>query len=184
MRARLCFTVMALASIVASNSILAADGGNSAESSVAPHDTPAAIDAFQVLPGRWTGEGRLGFKDGKIETVTCRATYFQGDETRSLKQNIRCASPSGKIEVRSTLSENNGVLAGQWTEEIYNLAGELSGEVTPAGLKVAVKGEGLDANMDLIVRGHRQVVEIQFHNTTLIGLTLILSRTDQAGGPS
>ncbi len=144
----------------------------------------AGAGPFSKLPGRWVGEGRLGFKDGKVEAVTCRATYFTSDSEDALKQTIRCASPSGKIEVKSALSEQNGVLSGRWTEEIYNLSGDLTGEITPLGLKVVVKGQDLDANMDLIVKGNQQVVEIQFHNTSLIGITLILKRSDSAGGES
>jgi hypothetical protein len=142
--------------------------------------TPGA--AFAGLPGRWVGEGRLGFKDGKMEAVTCRATYFATEGTSGLRQTIRCASPSGKIELKSNLDEKDGVLSGAWAEEMYNLAGQLSGSVTPAGLRVVVKGDNLDANMDVIVKGQRQIVEIQFHNTSLVGLTLILNRSDSTNG--
>ena len=85
-----------------------------------------ASDAFKNFPGRWTGEGRLGFKDGKIETVTCRATYFVGEDQSNLTQNIRCASPSGKIEVKSNVVEKDGQLTGTWNELIYNMTGELT----------------------------------------------------------
>lgn len=140
--------------------------------------------ALANLPGRWTGEGRLGFKDGKMETVTCRATYFAAEDVSGLRQTIRCASPSGKIELKSNLDEKDGRLTGAWTEEMYNLKGELTGSVTPKGLRVVVKGENLDANMDIVVKDKRQIVEIQFHNTSLVGITLILNRSDNAGGES
>jgi hypothetical protein len=139
--------------------------------------------ALAKLPGRWTGEGRLGFKDGQKETVTCRATYFAATETPGLKQTIRCASASGKIELKSRLEVKDGVLSGEWSEEMYNLKGELQGKVSDRGLVVAVKGADLNANMDVIVKDNRQIVEIQFHNTTLVGLTLILTRS-VAGGES
>jgi hypothetical protein len=135
------------------------------------------------LPGLWTGEGRLGFKDGKMESVSCRATYFAAEDAAGLRQTIRCASPSGKIELKSRLEEKDGVLKGEWSEEMYSLKGELSGKVTERGLVVTVKGADLDANMDVIVKDNRQIVEIQFHNTSLIGLTLILARS-RAGGES
>jgi hypothetical protein len=151
---------------------------------VPAQSAPAALSKVLAnLPGRWTGEGRLGFKDGKMETVTCRATYFAADDAPGLKQTIRCASPSGKIELKSRLEESEGVLKGEWSEEMYNLTGELTGKVTERGLVVSVKGADLDANMDVIVKGNRQIVEIQFHNTSLIGLTLILTRST-AGGES
>ncbi|MDX2308166.1 MAG: hypothetical protein NW216_08010 [Hyphomicrobium sp.] len=139
---------------------------------------------FTALPGRWTGQGRLGYKDGKMETVTCRATYFRGETASNLRQTIRCATASGKIELKSEITEHEGKLSGSWVEQMFELAGELSGEITPKGLRVTVKGENLDANMDIIVRENKQVVEIQFHNTSLVGMTLILDRSSSAGGES
>ena len=138
--------------------------------------------SLDQLAGRWTGDGRLGFKDGKIENVSCRATYFIEGGDAGLKQSIRCASASGKIEVKTELVDKDGVLTGSWNEAIYNMSGELNGNVTPRGLKVVVKGPDLDANMDLIVRDKKQIVEIQFHNTTLVGLTLILNKSDATAG--
>src|SRR5215471_6625286 len=53
----------------------------------APADAPASEapaptapvpngSPFKDLPGRWVGDGKIGLKDGKVETVKCRATYF------------------------------------------------------------------------------------------------------------
>lgn len=145
---------------------------------------PAALTgALAGLPGLWTGQGRLGFKDGKTESVTCRATYFAATDAPGLKQTIRCASPSGKIELKSRLEEKDGVISGEWSEEMYNLRGALQGKVTERGLVVTVKGDDLNANMDVIVKDDRQIVEIQFHDTSLIGITLVLKRSS-AGGES
>jgi hypothetical protein len=145
---------------------------------------PAALSqSLASLPGLWTGEGRLGFKDGKAETVTCRATYFAAADAPGLKQTIRCASPSGKIELKSRLDDRDGVLTGEWSEEMYNLKGDLQGKITERGLAVSVRGDDLNANMDVIVKNDRQIVEIQFHNTSLIGITLVLKRAS-AGGES
>lgn len=145
---------------------------------------PAPLSkSLATLPGLWTGQGRLGFKDGKTEAVTCRATYFAANDAPGLKQTIRCASASGKIELKSRLDEKDGVLTGEWAEDVYNLKGELAGKVTERGLVVTVKGSDLDANMDVIVKDNRQIVEIQFHNTSLVGLTLVLTRS-VAGGES
>jgi hypothetical protein len=131
---------------------------------------------FKDLPGRWVGEGRIGLKDGKTEQVKCRATYFLSDKADELKQNIRCASASGKIEVKSVVTHTAGKLSGTWNELIYNLGGELSGEVTPRGFRISVHGSGLAANMEVIVRDGRQIVEIQFFDSALRGLTLILQQ--------
>lgn len=133
--------------------------------------------AFASFPGRWTGEGRLGFKDGKTETVSCRATYFVGEETGELKQTIRCASPSGKIEVKSNVVEKDGELTGTWNELIYDMSGELTGKVTKSGFVVRVKGEKLSATMDILVKDTKQIVEIHFESSTLLGLTLLLGKS-------
>jgi hypothetical protein len=132
---------------------------------------------FKDLPGRWVGEGRLGLKEGKVEEVKCRATYFLADSSPDeLKQNIRCASPSGKIEVKSVVANKAGQLSGSWSELIYNLGGDLSGEVTPRGFRISVRGSDLTANMEVILREAKQIVEIQFFDSTLLGLTLVLEK--------
>lgn len=141
---------------------------------------PQSVGPFANLDGWWGGVGRLRFKDGKTEDVKCRATYFiEGEGGSELKQTIRCASASGKIEVKSTVRHADGKLSGEWNEAMYNVNGVLEGEVTPRGYRVTVKGtEGttLSANMDIIVKDKRQMVEIQFFSETLIGLTLMLNK--------
>ena len=141
---------------------------------------PQSVGPFASLDGWWGGIGRLRFKDGKTEDVKCRATYFiEGEGGNELNQTIRCASASGKIEVKSKVRHADGKLTGAWNEVMYNVNGVLEGEVTPRGYRVTVKGtEGtaLSANMDIIVKDKRQMVEIQFFSETLIGLTLMLNK--------
>ena len=155
------------------------NGAAQSDDSPAP-PRPAAVQKsapFKELPGRWVGEGRLGLKDGKTEKVQCRATYFVNPAGNELKQNIRCASASGKIEVKSLVNASkDGKLSGTWNELVYNLGGEMTGEVTERGLRIIVRAGDLTANMDVIVMNDRQIVEIQFFNSTLRGLTLILKK--------
>ncbi|MGE0022278.1 MAG: hypothetical protein AB7S70_01450 [Hyphomicrobium sp.] len=139
---------------------------------------PQAVGPFANLDGWWGGAGRLRFKDGKTEEVKCRATYFVEADGNTLKQTIRCASPGGKIELKSEVRHSDGKLSGDWKEEMYNISGTLDGTVTPRGFRVAVKASetALSANMDIIVKDKRQMVEIQFFSETLIGLTLLLDK--------
>jgi hypothetical protein len=139
---------------------------------------PQSIGPFANLDGWWGGEGRLRFKDGKTEQVKCRATYFVANEGNELKQTIRCASGGGKIELKSTVRHADGKLSGDWKEEMYNVSGTLDGAVTPRGFRVEVKANEttLSANMDIIVKDKKQMVEIQFFSETLIGLTLMLNK--------
>ena len=56
------------------------------------------------------------------------------------------------------------------------MSGELNGTINPSGFRVFVKGADLSASMDIIVKGARQIIEIQFQNSTFIGLTLVLTK--------
>ena len=131
---------------------------------------------FKELPGRWVGQGRLGLQGGKVEAVKCRATYFTSDNGSKLKQNVRCASQSGKIEVKSIITHSEGELSGTWNEHVYNLGGELTGNVTKRGFRISVRGSGLAANMEVAVSKSRQIIENQFFDSTLIGLSLLLQK--------
>lgn len=138
--------------------------------------TACANGPFDGLAGLWSGQGRLGFKDGKVEAVTCRTTYFVSSEGSELKQNIRCASGGAKIEVKSVVTHSGGKLAGTWNETVYEKSGDITGEVTPRGFRVEVKGSDVNATMDIIVREGKQICEIHFADSTLLGLTLILAK--------
>jgi hypothetical protein len=137
-----------------------------------------AADAspFPPLAGRWVGEGRLGIKDSPPEVVKCRATYFLTDGKDELKQNIRCATSGGSIEVQSAIQHAGGALTGTWKELQHNIEGDLSGQVTKTGFRIVVKGADLAANMDILVNGAKQIIEIQFFNSSLIGLSMVMTK--------
>jgi hypothetical protein len=145
------------------------------------HAAPALAgdpSPFDRLTGRWIGEGRFGIRDGATEAVKCRVTYIlSGSSGDELKQTIRCAAPSGSIEVQSLVTHADGKLKGTWKELSRDMSGQLAGEVTPKGYRVTIKGTELSANMTIILVGDtKQVVEIQFIHSSLIGLTLILQK--------
>jgi hypothetical protein len=151
--------------------------GLAGQPALAPQPVYAEDTApFAKLAGRWLGQGRLGASDGKTEEVKCRVTYFVHDPANEMRQTIRCASQSGGVEVQSMVTNRAGVLSGTWKELSRDWSGELSGSVTPHGFKVIIKGAELRANMDIIVKNDRQIIEIQFINSALTGLTLILTK--------
>jgi len=129
---------------------------------------------FAKLAGRWLGEGRLGYAGGKVETVKCRVTYIVSEP--QVRQTIRCATEGDTVEVQSVVRHGSGSINGTWRELSRNWSGELSGSVTANGFKVAIRGAELNANMDIIVKDNRQIIEIQFINNSLIGLTLVLNK--------
>jgi hypothetical protein len=131
---------------------------------------------FAKLSGRWLGEGRFGTKDGKTENVKCRVTYLVSDQGQQVRQTIRCATEGTSVEVQSFVTHASGALKGTWKELSRDMSGELSGSVTPTGFKVAIRGSELNANMDIIVKDNKQIIEIQFMSSTLVGLTLVLTK--------
>jgi hypothetical protein len=134
------------------------------------------VSPLEGLAGRWVGEGRLGVKGNATEKVKCRVNYIHAKNADQLRQSIRCASAGGNVDVQSVVAHAGGRLTGTWQELVRGWSGDLTGAVTPRGFKVQVRGESLTANMDIMVIGTRQVVEIQFINSSLIGLTLVLER--------
>lgn len=164
MRSKTILTLLSICALVLSGGLVLAE--TAAQAQVWP--PPEFL-------GRWIGEGRLGFKDGKFENVTCRVTYL-ADPDATLKQTVRCATSGAKIEVLSSISEKDGGLSGTWSETVYNLHGDITGSRTDKGFRVEVKSQDLSANMDLILFNSMQIVEIQFHSSTLLGLTLQLKK--------
>ncbi|HEX6001810.1 MAG TPA: hypothetical protein VFZ16_20795 [Hyphomicrobiaceae bacterium] len=156
--------------------MMAAVSAGLALSGATPATAVNVSSPLASLAGRWVGEGRLGIKGNPTEQVKCRVNYVFAKADDQLKQSIRCASAGGHVEVQSLVSHAAGKLTGTWQERVRNWSGKLSGTVTPRGFKVSVRGETLNANMDIIVIDKKQIVEIQFINSTLVGLTLVLQR--------
>jgi hypothetical protein len=156
--------------------VLAAVAVLTAGVGLVPPATAVDVSPLEGLEGRWVGEGRLGVRGNPTEQVKCRVTYLYARDADQLRQTIRCASAGGDVEVQSLVSHESGKLAGSWRELVRDMSGELTGAVTPRGFKVSVRGESLTANMDIILVNAKQVIEIQFLNSSLIGLTLVLER--------
>jgi hypothetical protein len=129
---------------------------------------------FTRLAGRWLGEGRLGYAGGRTETVKCRVTYVVSEA--QARQTIRCSTEGDTVEVQAVVTYASGSIKGAWRELSRNWNGELSGSITEKGFKVSIRGSEFNANMDIIVNDNRQIIEIQFINSSLIGLTLVLNK--------
>lgn len=131
---------------------------------------------FKDLSGWWSGKGHLSIKDEPTSPVKCRVTYFVSDDGQNLTQNLRCSTPDTNIEVKSELEHKDGKITGTWREEKYNLNGDVSGHVDEDGLIISVKGADLTADMNIITKLPRQIVEIEFTGQDLQGFTIILKK--------
>lgn len=143
-----------------------------------PADAPGPFEAFA---GRWVGEGRLGFRASdnsqiNTEQVKCRVTYQPSDNGNGLHQSIRCAAQGGNIEVQTDVRHAAGALSGTWKELTRDWSGAVTGTATDKALRVRISSDNLSANMNIQLREKKQIIEIQFINSALIGLTLLLER--------
>lgn len=147
----------------------------------APLVSADAPGPFEAFAGRWVGEGRLGFRatdNSQINTeqVKCRVTYQPSAGGHALHQSIRCAAQGGNIDVQTDVKHAGGTLSGTWKEMTRDWSGAITGTATDKALRVRISSETLSANMNIQLRETKQVIEIQFINSALIGLTLLLTR--------
>ena len=120
----------------------------------------AGANALANYPGRWTGWGAVKLDSGESEKVKCVATYFLEDGSSGLRQNLRCASASYKIDVTSSLKVSNGVVSGIWQERTNASSGPVTGKHDDAGFNVSVKGETFTATMAISTTACKQSIKI------------------------
>jgi hypothetical protein len=119
----------------------------------------AAPAPFEVVKGSWAGGGALNFKDGRHEKLTCNAYYTATSDGNALTTALRCSGPSGKFELRSTLSYAGGKVNGNWEERTYNASGEASGTLTDGNLSLSIRG-GVAGSMTVAFSAASQTVSI------------------------
>ena len=130
---------------------------------------------FPRLAGSWSGNGTVHLDQGKSEQISCRAYYNAKSAGADLALAIRCASSSYKIEMRATLSQQNGQVTGQWEERTFNAAGAVSGRATD-GLNLAISG-AVSGTMSVTSGEASQRIEIKTVGSGLAGVTISLARS-------
>jgi hypothetical protein len=127
----------------------------------------SAQSIFDTLAGTWSGSGQIKLDNGKSEALKCRAYYTQ-KEGSELGLALRCASASNKIELRATLSQNSGQVAGMWEERTFNAAGTVKGKASAGRITLAITGGSFQGSMNVSVAGARHTVLIE--TSGMIGL--------------
>ncbi len=126
--------------------------------------------------GSWSGNGRVLLDQGKSEQIACRAYYNAKTAGADLALAIRCASNSYKIEMRATLSQQDGQVTGQWEERTFNAAGAVSGRATETSLDLAIRG-AVSGTMSVTSSDAGQKIEIKTVGSGLSGVTINLARS-------
>ena len=142
-----------------------------------PHGgAAAATSPFAAMAGSWSGEGTIKMSTGDSERIRCRVTYAL--EGTKLRQNLRCASDSYKLDVKSELSYNAGAgrVSGTWSETNYGVGGFLSGSVVGGQIRATVEGQNFAATVDVTTNGNQQSVTIRPQRTDVSEVAVTLRR--------
>ena len=133
-----------------------------------------AAGAISNLPGRWTGKGTMQLKDGNKERVKCVATYFvRGGE---VKQNLRCASASYRIDARTVLNVSGSRITGSWIERSFSSNGSISGRLTDDGFRLRIVGDAFTAGMTVAGSSCRQTLTITPSGTSIKNISIGLAK--------
>lgn len=128
------------------------------------------------LTGSWRGSGTVRFEGGQSERLSCRGYYTAKDGGTGLGLALRCASSSGKIELRSLLHYKAGRVTGSWEERSFNASGGVSGRASSGTMSVAISGGGFSGVMSISFSGSRQSVSINTSGTGFKGVSISLKR--------
>jgi len=121
---------------------------------------PVTANPMADLSGRWSGNGSIASAGGSVEQMRCVATYFH-KRVDTLQQNLRCASPSYKIETTADLLVRGAFVVGQWQEKIHGRTGQVSGRLTEKGFSLAIMGDSFSAALDLTTSACKQSIDIK-----------------------
>lgn len=112
------------------------------------------------LPGRWSGTGSVRLTNGTTETVKCVATYFVTGGGTNVAQNLRCASPTYKIDTKANLVVRGGQVTGSWEERQYAQTGAVTGRMTSNGFNLQIGGARFTAALQLTSAACKQSISI------------------------
>ena len=135
-----------------------------------------ANDPVGQLPGRWSGWGSVKLENGQSERVKCVATYFVADGRSSIKQNLRCASASYKIDVAANLKLSDGRLTGSWEEKMNSQTGSITGRVDSSGFNISVLGSGFSARMAVDTGACKQSITINPQGVSISRIAINLAK--------
>lgn len=115
----------------------------------------------ELLPGRWSGWGKMTLDGGEVEKMKCVATYFSEGGGRELRHNMRCASTNYRIDAKALLSVQSGKVSGNWEERNYSTSGAVDGAVVGDAIDVSIVGEAFKASLKIQTKKCTQTVTIK-----------------------
>lgn len=79
-------------------------------------------------------------------------------------QELRCAADSYRLALVTDLVNDNGGLAGTWTETDRQAGGSVSGKIEGDVITTRIKGNTFDANVVITTHGGRQTIALTSNN--------------------
>jgi len=134
----------------------------------------SSADPLSYLSGSWSGAGQFKLENGRSETLRCNANYSPKREALGL--SLRCASASGRIELRAHLVSRGNRVSGTWEERSYNVAGNVSGIGAGNSLRLGINGGGLSGSMVVTTMGGSQSISVRTDGAALRGINIRLRR--------
>jgi hypothetical protein len=107
---------------------------------------PAAAGGFARLAGTWSGTGTISLANGTDERIRCRVYYNVDTTGTNLRQTLRCASDSYRLDVDSNLVDAGGSVSGSWSETTRNVAGDFTGRTQAGTISGAIAGPAFTAS--------------------------------------
>lgn len=135
----------------------------------------AQSGVFAAFSGSWSGSGQLRLEGGQRESIRCSASYVPRSGGAALGLSLRCASPSGRVELRASLTSSGGRVSGSWEERSYGVAGQLSGSASAGTLRLAFSGGGISGSMTVTTSGGSQSISMRM-DSALQGVSVNLRR--------
>jgi hypothetical protein len=131
---------------------------------------------FELMAGAWSGGGRIVLSDGQVERIRCQATDDVGNGGESMRQHLRCASPSYTFDVQNTVNAHQGQITGNWTETTRNVGGQVFGNASPNLVQARVEGGQFAADVTLAYRGNSLDIRLAPHGTDVREVTVTLRK--------
>ncbi|MBO0733151.1 MAG: hypothetical protein J2P49_02295 [Methylocapsa sp.] len=129
-----------------------------------PSATQATLNSggpFAGLSGHWLGTGTVTMMDGSKKRLLCNSANAVNSNGRSITQNLRCTSGVLKLDIRSNVFSEGGLISGSWTEATHRVWGSVYGHANRSAIVADVGGTGFAAHMNVRMKGNKQSVTME-----------------------
>jgi hypothetical protein len=133
----------------------------------------ATENPFELLVGKWGGNGLMTLEGGRKQRLTCDATYSGGASQLTLA--INCRGGENEVKLQAKLSVNAGRMLGIWEEKVNRVAGSISGVATRNRISFSIVGV-VQGTMTVNYSKARQKVEITARGIPLQTVSLNMTR--------